>query len=138
MTRFEHTTSCLIDKHVTSLANAFTGKHGAVGGRYNNRWCSVNFFAHKIKIRGENDGIFGWGFVIWIPHSQSMFYTLMVYSSTKGLAVVGVFILFQDFPSCFGVNDGVEHAACSIANECLCRGYTQVQTEHQYLSQRPR
>jgi hypothetical protein len=68
------------------------------------------------------------------PHSQSMFYTLMVYSSTKGQAVVGVFILFQKFPSCFGVNDGVEHAACSIANACLCRGYTQVQTEYHYIS----
>jgi hypothetical protein len=69
------------------------------------------------------------------PHSQSMFYTLMAYSSlTKGQAVVGVCILFQDFPSSFGVNDGVEHAACSIANACLCRGYTQLKTEHQYLS----
>jgi hypothetical protein len=25
------------------------------------------FFAQTIKIRGENDGIFGWRFVIWIP-----------------------------------------------------------------------
>jgi hypothetical protein len=92
-----------------------------------------NFFAQTIKIRGENDGIFGWGF-LGFPHSQSMFYTLMVYSSTKGLVVVGVFIQFQDFPSCFGVNDGVEHAACSVANSCLCRGYTQVKTEHQFVS----
>jgi hypothetical protein len=61
-----------------------------------------------------------------------MFYTLMVYSSTKGQAVLGVFIRFQDFPSCFGVNDGIEHAACSVANACLCRRYTQVKTEHQY------
>jgi hypothetical protein len=67
------------------------------------------------------------------PHSQSMFYPLMVYSCMKCQFVVGVFILFQDFPSCFGVNDGVEHASCSIANACLCRGYTQVKTEHQYL-----
>jgi hypothetical protein len=26
-----------------------------------------DFFAQTIKIRGENDEIFGWGFVIWIP-----------------------------------------------------------------------
>jgi hypothetical protein len=73
-----------------------------------------------------SDGVSFSGF----PHSQSM----MVYSSTKGQFVVGVFILFQDFPSCFGVNDGIEHAACSVANSCLRRGYTQVETEHQYLS----
>jgi hypothetical protein len=77
-----------------------------------------------------SDGVSFSGF----PHSQSMFYTLMVYSSMKGQFVVGVFILFQDFPSCFGVNDGIEHAACSVANSCLRRGYTQVQTEHQYIS----
>jgi hypothetical protein len=63
-----------------------------------------------------------------------MFYMLMVYSSTKGQFVVGIFILFQDFPSCFGVNDVIEHAACSVAISCLRRGYTQVKTEHQYLS----
>jgi hypothetical protein len=39
-----------------------------------------------------------------------MFYPLTVYFSMQGLAVVGVFIQFQDFPSCFGVNEGVEHA----------------------------
>jgi hypothetical protein len=42
-----------------------------------------------------------------------MFYPLTVYSSMKGIAVVGVFICFKidiDFPSCFGVNDSVEHA----------------------------
>jgi hypothetical protein len=77
-----------------------------------------------------SDGVSFSGF----PHSQGMFYTLMVYSSTKGQFVVGVFILFQDFTSCFGVNDSIEHAACSVANSCLCRGYTQVKTEHQYLS----
>jgi hypothetical protein len=135
MTRFEPTISCLIDKHVTCLANAFTGKHAAAGRCYNIRWCSVNFFWHKqlklgVKMMEFSDGASLSGF----PHSQSMFYTLMVYSSTKGLAIVGVFILFQDFPSCFGVNDGVEHAACSVANACLCWGNTQVKTEHQNLS----
>jgi hypothetical protein len=90
----------------------------------------VNFFCAKIKIKlgvkmvEFSDGVSFSGF----QHSQSMFYTLMVYSSTKGQAVLSVFILFQDFPSCFGVNDGVEHVTCSIANSCLCRGYTRVKT----------
>jgi hypothetical protein len=88
------------------------------------------FCAKKLKLGVKmvefSDGV---SFFVF-QHSQSMFYTLMVYSSTKG-----VFILFQDFPSCFGVNDGVEHAACSIENACLCRGYyTRVKTEHQCLS----
>jgi hypothetical protein len=92
------------------------------------------FFLRKqiklgVKMAKFSDGVSFSGF----PYSQSMFYTLMVYSSTKGQFVVGVFIPFQDFPSCFGVNDGIEHAACSIANSCLCRGYTQEKTEHQYL-----
>jgi hypothetical protein len=42
-----------------------------------------------------------------------MFYPLTVYSCMKGLAVVGVLYSFKidiDFPSCFGVNDGIEHA----------------------------
>jgi hypothetical protein len=26
-----------------------------------------DFFAKKNKIRGENDGIFGWDFFIWMP-----------------------------------------------------------------------
>jgi hypothetical protein len=82
-----------------------------------------------VKMVEVSDGVSFSGF----PHSQSRFYMLMVYSSTKGQAVVGVFILFQDFPSCFGINEGVEHAACSIANACLYRGYTKVKTEHQYL-----
>jgi hypothetical protein len=94
----------------------------------------VNFFAPKkiklgVKMVEFLDGVSFSGF----PHSQSMFYTLVVYSSTKDI-VVGVFILFQDFLSCFGVNDGGEHATCSVANSCLCRGYTQVKTEHQYIS----
>jgi hypothetical protein len=84
-------------------------------------WMKMMEFSDEVSLSG-------------FPHSQSMFYTLMVYSSTNGLAIVGVFILFQDFPSCFGVNDDIEHAACSIANSCLRRGYTQVKTEHQYLS----
>jgi hypothetical protein len=68
MTRFEPTTFCLIDKHVTSVTNAFTGKHAAARRCYYKRWCSVNFVLRKKKkIRGENGGIFGWGFVIWIP-----------------------------------------------------------------------
>jgi hypothetical protein len=83
-----------------------------------------------VKMVEFSDGVSFSGF----PHSQSMFYTLMVYSSVKDQFVVGFFILFQDFPSCFGVNDSIEHSACSIANSCLRRGYTQVKTEHQYLS----
>jgi hypothetical protein len=42
-------------------------------------------------------------------------YPLTVYSSMKGLAIVGLVFLYCfkidiDFPSCFGVNDGFEHA----------------------------
>jgi hypothetical protein len=47
-----------------------------------------------------------------------MFYRLTVYSSTNGLAVVGVFIQFQDFPSCFGVNDGIKTVGMQ-RNECV-------------------
>jgi hypothetical protein len=50
MTRFELTTSCLIDKHLTSCAIAFTGKHAAAGRCYNIRWCSVNFVCAKKKL----------------------------------------------------------------------------------------
>jgi hypothetical protein len=71
------------------------------------------FCAKKIKLGVKMveflEGVSLSGF----PHSQSMFYTLVVYSSTKGLAVVSVFILFQNFPSCFWVNDGVEHVAAA-------------------------
>jgi hypothetical protein len=95
MTRFEPTTYCLTDKYLTRLANAFTSKHLAAGGCYNNRWCSVNFFCAKklklgVKMMEFSDGVSLSGF----PHSQSMFYTLMIYSYTKDIAVVGVFILF--------------------------------------------
>jgi hypothetical protein len=41
-----------------------------------------------------------------------MFYPLTVYSSMKGLAVVGFLYSFKidiDFPLCFGVNEGIEH-----------------------------
>jgi hypothetical protein len=45
----------------------FAASQTAVRRCCNIKWCSVNFFAQKIKNRGENDGIFGWGFLIWLP-----------------------------------------------------------------------
>jgi hypothetical protein len=85
-----------------------------------------NFFVQTIKIRSENDGIFGWGFLIWMPVGTKHVLSADRLFFMQVLAVVGVFIQFQDFPSCFGVNDSMEHEACSVANACLCRGYTTV------------
>jgi hypothetical protein len=48
-----------------------------------------------------------------------MFYPLTVYIFMKDLAVVGVFIQFQndiDFPSCFVVNDGIEHGGMQCSD----------------------
>jgi hypothetical protein len=44
---------------------AFAGNPTAVRRCYYIKWCRVKFFAQK-KNWGENDGIFGWGFLIWM------------------------------------------------------------------------
>jgi hypothetical protein len=48
-----------------------------------------------------------------------MFYPLTVYSSTKDLATVGILYSFTidiDFPSCFGVNDCIEHGGMECSD----------------------
>jgi hypothetical protein len=58
--------------------------------------CRVNFFAQKIKLGVKmmefSDGVSLSG----CPRAQSTFYPLIIYSYVKGLAVVGVFIQFQN------------------------------------------
>jgi hypothetical protein len=58
---------CIASKRANHCAILLHGMRTAVTRCCHIKWCSVNFFAQTIKIRGENDGIFGWGFVIWIP-----------------------------------------------------------------------
>jgi hypothetical protein len=96
-TRFEPMepmTSCSIGKHLTRSATAFTGKQATARRCYDNQVVRREFFCAKngiqlgVKMVEFSDGVSFSGF----PHSQSMFYTLMVYSSTKGQFVVGVFM----------------------------------------------
>jgi hypothetical protein len=68
--------------------------------------CAKNKIGVKIM---EFSDVLSWS---GCPLAPSRFYPLTVYSSTKGLAVVGVFIQFQNrhwLSSCFGANDGIEH-----------------------------
>jgi hypothetical protein len=72
-----------------------------------------NFFAQQInKIRGENDGILGWGFLIWMPvgikHVLSADHLFLYERSSRSWCFYS-FKINIDFPSCFGVNDGIEH-----------------------------
>jgi hypothetical protein len=71
-----------------------------------------NFVCAKIKIRGENDEIFGWGFLIWMSvgtkHVLSADHLFLYEMSSRSSAFLYSFKIYIDFPSCFGVNHGIE------------------------------
>jgi hypothetical protein len=72
-----------------------------------------DFVLKKNKIRGENDGIFGWSFSIWMPvgikHVLSADRLFLYARSSRSWRFFS-FKIDTEFPLCFGVNDGVEHA----------------------------
>jgi hypothetical protein len=57
-----------------------------------------------------------------------MFYPLIYFC--KQVRVFKQFEIDIDFPSCFGVNDGVKHAEWCVTITCLYMGYIRVETEH--------
>jgi hypothetical protein len=75
----------------------------------------VFFCAKKDKIRGENDAIFGWGFLIWMPIGTKHVLSadcLFLYERS-GIGISWHFYTVSKStltPSCFGVNEGVEYA----------------------------
>jgi hypothetical protein len=72
------------------------------------------FCVQTIKIRGENDGIFGWGFLHWIPAGTKHF-----------LSAVSISTL--TFPRVLWQMTALNMGVCSVANACLCRGYNMVE-----------
>jgi hypothetical protein len=71
-----------------------------------------DFLAQKKKIRGENDGIFGWGFLICMPvgikHVLSADRLFLYERSSHSWRFYTVSKSTLTFPRVLG-NDGIEH-----------------------------